>query len=353
MNTTTNQPAGLPVHETLHETGREPVHQPTMKAAVHTRYGAPQVIRVQQAPRPTPAPDEALIRVHTSTVNRTDCGMRSAKPFITRFFAGLRRPKHQVLGSEVAGVIEAVGSAVTEFAVGDRVFGVNAVDYGSNAEYICMRQAAPLATMPANVTFQQAAAATDGAVLAMTYLRRVRLDDSHRILVYGASGAIGSAGVQLAKHYGAHVTAVCDTRTLPAVQALNPDVLIDRNAHDFTTNGETYDFVFDAVGKLSFRRCRRSLTPGGAYLVTDLGFLWQNPWLALFTSRLTRRRKVLFPLPAYTKEKVQFIRQLLASGELRPVIDRSYPLDDIVAATEYVETQQKIGNVVIEVQGEQ
>jgi len=320
-----------------------------MKAAVHTSYGAPEVIHVIDVARPVPVDNEVLIRVHASTVNRTDCGMRSATPFITRLFSGWRRPKHQILGSEVAGIITAVGSSVTQFAVGDQVFGVNMADYGSNAEYVCMRESAALTTMPPGLAFDVAAAASDGAVLALTYLQRVGLHPGQRIVVYGASGSIGSAGVQLAKHFGAHVTAVCSTPDVETVRALGADVVIDYLTDDFTSNGETYDYVFDAVGKHSFRRCRRSLAPGGAYLVTDLGFLWQNPWLALFTSRFTRRRKVLFPLPAYNKEKVVLIEQLLANGEFRPLIDRRYPLDEIVAATKYVETGQKVGNVVITV----
>lgn len=320
-----------------------------MKAAVHTRYGAPDVVRIQQIDVPSPAEDEVLIRVHASTVNRTDCGMRTAKPWITRFFSGWRRPKHQTLGSEFAGVVEGVGSAVTDFAVGDRVFGVSALRYGAHAEYLCIKASAAIAKMPDGIPFDVAAASTDGAILAMTYLRRVDLQPGQRILIYGASGAIGSAGVQLAKHAGAHVTAVCNTPNVEAVRALGPEIVIDYMVDDFTTNGETYDFVFDAVGKHTFRKCRRSLVPGGAYLVTDLGFLWQNPWLALLTSRLKRRRKVLFPLPTYNKERVMYVEGLLGSGAFTPLIDRHYPLDEIVEATKYVETQQKVGNVVITV----
>lgn len=320
-----------------------------MKAAVHTRYGAPDVVRIQQIDVPSPAEDEVLIRVHASTVNRTDCGMRTAKPWITRFFSGWRRPKHQTLGSEFAGVVEGVGSAVTDFAVGDRVFGVSALHYGAHAEYLCIAASAAIAKMPDGIPFDVAAASTDGAILAMTYLRRVDLQPGQRILIYGASGAIGSAGVQLAKHAGAHVTAVCNTPNVEAVRALGPEIVIDYMVDDFTTNGETYDFVFDAVGKHTFRKCRRSLVPGGAYLVTDLGFLWQNPWLALLTSRLKRRRKVLFPLPTYNKERVMYVEGLLGSGAFTPLIDRHYPLDEIVEATKYVETQQKVGNVVITV----
>ena len=273
--------------------------------------------------------------------------MRSAKPWITRFFSGWRGPKNQTLGSEFAGVVEGVGAAVTEFSVGDRVFGVSAVRYGAHAEFMSMKASAAIATMPAGVAFDVAAAATDGATLAMTYLRRVDLHEGQRILIYGASGAIGSAGVQLAKASGAHVTAVCNASNVEAVRALGPDVVIDYQTTDFTATGETYDFVFDAVGKHSFRKCRASLKPGGAYLVTDLGFMWQNPWLALFTSPFKSRRRVLFPLPVYNKEKVEYVKTLLESGAFNPLIDRAYPLDEIVAATKYVETQQKVGNVII------
>ncbi len=318
-----------------------------MKAAVHTRYGAPDVVRIQEIDVPVPDDAEVLIRVHASTVNRTDCGMRTAKPWITRFFSGWRRPKHQTLGSEFSGVVEGVGSAVTDFAIGDRVFGVSALHYGAHAEHMCIKATAAIATMPDGIPFDVAAASTDGAILAMTYLRRVDLQPGQRILIYGASGAIGSAGVQLAKHLDAHVTAVCNTANVDTVRALGPDIVIDYAVDDFTTNGETYDFVFDAVGKHSFRNCRGSLVPGGAYLVTDLGFMWQNPWLALFTSHLKQRRKVLFPLPTYNKERVEYVKGLLESGAFTPLIDRHYPLDHIVEATKYVETQQKVGNVVI------
>lgn len=320
-----------------------------MKAAVHTRYGAPEVVQIKQIDAPIPADDELLIRVHAATVNRTDCGMRTAKPWITRFFSGWRRPKFHTLGSEFAGVVEEVGASVRGFAVSDRVFGVSAQRYGAHAELMPIKASAAFATIPDGIAFEVAAASTDGAILAMTYLQRVELQPGQRILIYGASGSIGSAGVQLAKHAGAHVTAVCNTPNVETVRALGPDIVIDYLVDDFTTNGETYDFVFDAVGKHSFRKCRGSLVPGGAYLVTDLGFLWQNPWLALLTSRLKRHRKVLFPLPRYNKERVEYVKTLLESGAFSPVIDRTYPLDDIVEATKYVETQRKVGNVVIAV----
>jgi NADPH:quinone reductase-like Zn-dependent oxidoreductase len=322
----------------------------TMRAVVYTRYGPPDVLRVSDVPRPTPKDDEVLIRVHATTVNRTDCGFRKAKPFITRLFSGLLRPRKQILGTEVAGEIEAVGAAVTRFDRGDRVFGVNADDFGAHAEFICMREDAPLANLPAGMTFEEGAAVCDGVILALTCLRWADLESGQRILIYGASGSIGTAAVQLAKYFGADVTAVCNTRNVDTVRSLGADAVVDYTQEDFTANGETYDVIFDAVGKTSFRRCRRSLAQGGTYVETDLGFLWQNPILALLTWRFGDKR-VLMPLPRYTQKDVLFLAQLIEAGRYRAVIDRRYPLERVVDATRYVETEQKTGNVVLTVSG--
>ncbi len=319
-----------------------------MRAVVHTTYGPPEVLRLADVDKPVPGPDEVLIKVHAATVNRTDCGFRNAKPFIVRAFSGLRRPKRQILGTEVAGEVEAIGAAVTEFAVGDRVFGVNANWFGTHAEYVCMRENGPLATMPSNVTFEQAAAVCDGVVLALTNLRKARLHEGQRILIYGASGSIGTAAVQLAKHLGAHVTAVCSTDGVELVRSLGADEVIDYTKQDFTATGETYDVVFDAVGKTSFRRCRRLMVERGAFVSTDLGAGWQNPFLGLLTAKLPVR-KVSLPIPTYSKKDVLFVKGLLEAGTYRPVIDRTYPLEQVVEATRYVETQQKKGNVVLTV----
>ncbi len=319
-----------------------------MRAVVHDRYGVPDVLRLADVELPVPKEDEVLVKIHATTVNRTDCGFRSADPFISRFFTGLLRPKRKILGSELAGEVDAVGAAVTEFAVGDHVFGVKG--FGAHAEFICMRESAPLAHMPAGMTFEEAAAVCDGAILALGFLRRADLRKGQKILVYGASGSIGTAGVQLARYFDAHVTAVCNTKNVELVRSLGADEVIDYLQEDFTKNGETYDVIFDAVGKHSFRRCRGSLKPGGMYAVTDLGFLWQNPFLALWTSRIGDR-KVLFPIPRYTKKDVLFLKELIEAGKYRAVIDRCYPLEDVVEATRYVETQQKTGNVVLTIDG--
>ncbi|MGH3129297.1 MAG: NAD(P)-dependent alcohol dehydrogenase [Gaiellaceae bacterium] len=317
-----------------------------MRAVVYDRYGAPDVLRLEEVERPAPNEDEVLVRIHATTVNRTDCGLRSAKPFITRYFTGLRRPKRKTLGMELAGEVEAVGAAVSQFAAGDHVFGVNG--FGAHAEFVCMRESAPLAHMPAGMSFEEAAAVCDGASLALACLRRADLRTGRSILIYGASGSVGTAGVQLAKHFGAHVTAVCNTKNVELVRSLGADEVVDYTQEDFTKSGEIYDVIFDAVGKHSFRRCRRSLKPGGIYLETDLGFLWHVPLLALLTRRIGDKR-VTLPVPNYTKKDVLFLKELIEAGKYRTVIDRCYPLEDVVEATRYVETGQKTGNVVLNV----
>jgi NADPH:quinone reductase-like Zn-dependent oxidoreductase len=316
-----------------------------MRAVVYDRYGPPEVLRLEDVERPVPSEDEILVKVHATTVNRTDCGWRSAKPFLTRYFIGLLRPKRKILGMELAGEVEAVGSSVTEFAVGDRVFGVKG--FGAHAEFTCIRESAPVAHMPAGATFEEAAAVCDGACIALSCLRRAGLLEGQRILVYGASGSIGTAAVQLAKHLGVDVTAVCNTKNVELVQSLGADRLIDYLKEDFTENGETYDVVFDAVGKQTFMRCRRSLKPGGIFIATD-GF--RNLPLALWTSHVGDKRAAL-GMANYTKEDVLLLKELIEAGEYRAVIDRSYPFEDVIEATRYVETGQKTGNVVLTLNG--
>lgn len=320
-----------------------------MKAVVFYRYGGPQVQRIEEVETPVPKDDEVLVKIHATTVTRSDCGIRAAKPFLIRLFFGLRRPKQRILGTELAGEIEAIGAAVSQFAVGDHVFGcTNAFVTGTHAEFICMKETAPLALKPADLTFEQAAAVTDGAVLALMCLNAAHARKGLKILVYGASGAIGTAGVQLAKHFETDVTAVCNTKNVELVRSLGADIVIDYTQEDFTKNGQTYDVIFDAVGKHAFSRCKGSLKPGGAYVATD-GF--RNIFLALWTSRIGDR-KVLFPIPPhYTKKNVLLIKDLIEAGKFRAVIDRTYPLEDVVEATRYVETQQKTGNVVLTVRG--
>ena len=319
-----------------------------MRAVVHDRYGPPDVLRLAEVETPVPKEDEVLVRIHATTVNRSDCGWRAPHPFFSRIFTGLLRPKRPILGSELAGVVEAVGPAVTSFEAGDEVFGVKA---GAHAEYVCARESAALAYKPASMSFEEAAAVCDGAIIALTCLRKAGLREGQSIVVYGASGSIGTAGVQLAKHFGAHITAVCGTKNVELVRSLGADEVVDFTREDFTSNGETYDVVFDAVGKHSFRRCRRSLKRGGVYLETDLGFMWHAPVLALLT-RWIGDKRVTIPIPKYTQEEVVFLKGLIEAGEYRAVIDRVYPLEDVIEATRYVETGQKTGNVVLTVSGD-
>ena len=319
-----------------------------MRAVVYDRYGPPDVLRLEDVERPVPKEDEVRVKIHATTVNRTDCGLRSADPFISRFFTGLRRPKRKILGMELAGEVEAVGAAVTEFEVGDHVFGVKG--FGAHAEFVCIRESDPLAHKPAGMTFEEAAAVCDGASLALACLRKADLRKGRSILIYGASGSVGTAGVQLSKYFDADVTAVCNTKNVELVASLGADRVIDYTQEDFTKNGETYDVIFDAVGKHSFRRCRRSLKPGGFYVETDLGFLWQVPILALVT-RWIGDKRVTLGITRYTKKDVLFLKELIEAGRYRAVIDRCYPLEDVVEATRYVETQQKTGNVVLTING--
>jgi NADPH:quinone reductase-like Zn-dependent oxidoreductase len=317
-----------------------------MRAVVHDRYGPPDVLRLEDVERPVPKDDEVLVKIHATTVNRTDCGLRSAEFFISRFFTGLRRPKRRILGMELAGEVEAVGAAVSEFEAGDEVFGVNG--FGAHAEFVCMRESAPLAHKPAGMTFEEAAAVCDGASLALACLRRADLRKGRSILIYGASGSVGTAAVQLAGYFGADVTAVCNSKNVELVRSLGADEVVDYLHEDFTRNGKTYDVIFDAVGKHSFRRCRGSLKPGGIYAETDLGFLWHVPVLALLTRRIGDKR-VTLGVVRYTKKDVLFLKELIEGGKYRAVIDRRYPLEQAVEATRYVETGEKTGNVVLTV----
>ena len=316
-----------------------------MRAVVCDRYGPAEVLRIENVEQPVPEESEVLVRVHATTVTRSDCGFRAADPFFARVFTGLRRPKRRIVGMELAGVVESVGAAVTEFAVGDEVFGLR---WGANAEYVCVREQGALALKPAGLSFEEAAALSDGSSIAIACLKKADLGPDKRIVVYGATGAIGTACVQLAKASGAHVTAVANTKNLELVRSLGADEVVDYMQEDFTRNGETYDVILDAVGKQSFRRCRRSLEPGGVFITTDLGFMWHVPPLAL-ASRWIGDKRVTLPIPNYAKEDVLRVKELVEAGEYRPVVDRTYRLEDVIEATKYVETGQKTGNVVLTV----
>jgi NADPH:quinone reductase-like Zn-dependent oxidoreductase len=311
-----------------------------MRAVVHDRYGPPAVLRIADVERPLPKEEEVLVKVRATTATRSDAGFRSAEYFVTRFFTGLFRPKRGRVGIEFAGEVEEVGSAVAELTAGDQVFGIGS---GTNAEYVCVREAGVIARMPAGMTFEEAAAVADGGLSAISLLRSAGLEEGQTILVYGASGSIGVGGVQVAKHLGAHVTAICNTKNVELVRSLGADDVIDYERDEFTKNGKTYDVVLDAVGKQSFLRCRRSLKPNGIYITTDPGFLWHDAAIGL----LAKRAKL--GIVRYTKQDLLDLKELIEAGNYRAVIDRTYPLEDVVDAHRYVDTHQKTGNVVLTV----
>ena len=319
-----------------------------MKAAVRTRYGPPEVVRLEEVGKPAAGNDELLIKVRATTVNRTDIGYHAGTPFLIRFFSGLRRPKAAILGTEFAGEAEAVGKDVTGYRLGDRVCGYCEGTFGAHAEYMIIQAEGLIASIPSDWTFEEAAPSTEGSHYALGMLRSAKVRNGHDVLVNGATGAIGSAAVQIAKSLGANVTAVCGTEHMALVESLGADRVIDYQTTDFTKDEQRYDLVLDAVGKSSFRRCRRLLKRRGTYSSSEVGLLWHGPILALITP-LFRGRKLMFVIPRRDPEAVTYLKGLIESGEFKPVVDRLYPLDQIVEAYYYVETGQKIGNVVITV----
>ena len=310
------------------------------------RYGPPEVLRVEEVERPVPGPDEVLVRIHAATVNRNDCAWRRGEPLPQRAVSGLLRPKARILGDEFAGTVSAIGAGVTHFAVGDEVFGVRAYlsdGFGAQAEELSARETSGIAMKPANLTFEQAAAACDAALSALPLLRKAGIGPGSAVLVYGASGAIGSAAVQLARHLGAEVTAYAGARNLDLVRTLGATDAYDYRTHDPAESGRRYDFVLDAVGKLSFVRMRRAMKPRGSFGFSG-GLL--NFAMVPLTAR-SRGRRSIFAVPAFSQPNVAFLADLMASGAFRPVIDRVYPLDQVVEANRYVETERKTGNVVL------
>jgi len=317
-----------------------------MKACINTKYGPPEVVRLTEVDKPVPKDNELLIKIFATTVNRTDCGFRSAEYFISRFFSGLFKPKNKILGNEFAGIIESKGKNVTKFSAGEKVFGYNDKTFGAHAEYMTIAEVAAVTTMPDGFTFEEAAPLTEGSHYALCDIRAAKVKAGQNVLVNGATGAIGSAAVQLLKHFGATVTAVCNTKNVALIKSLGADVVIDYTVQDFTKLNVSFDFVFDAVGKSSFGKCKPLLSKNGIYISTELGKNSENIFLALFTS-LFDGKKVLFPIPTISKADVLFIKELAAKGQFKPVIDRQFKIDEIVEAHKYVETGQKTGNVVI------
>ncbi len=319
-----------------------------MKACVNTRYGPPEVVSVIEVEQPVPKDNEVLIKVIATTVNRTDCGFRSAEYVVSRFFSGLLKPSNSILGNEFAGIIEATGKSVTSLKAGNRVFGYNDSRFGAHAGYMTLAETDMIALMPTNVTFEEAAPITEGAHYALCNIRAAKVTAGQQVMVYGATGAIGSAAVQLLKYFGARVTAVCATPQVDLVKSLGADNVIDYTREDYTQTNLQFHLVLDAVGKSSFGKCKPLLHKKGIYISTELGKHGENIWLAL-TTPLLGSKKVMFPIPSIKKDDLLLLQQLVETGHYKPVIDRQYNLQDIVAAYHYVESGQKIGNVVINV----
>ncbi len=321
-----------------------------MKAAIYTKYGPPEVVSVVEIDNPQPGSKEVLIKIHACTVNRTDSGFRSAEYFVSRFWSGLFKPRTKVLGNEFAGEIAAVGGEVTRFRIGDRVFGYDDSRFGAHAEYKVIAESGTLYAMPEHLACHDVVPSTEGAHYALSNIRAAKVKAGDHVLVNGATGAIGSAAVQLLRYFGAHVTAVCATPHIELVKQLGAEVVIDYLTDDFTRTDRKFDFIFDAVGKSTFGRCRPLLKKKGIYVSTELGKNGENIPLALITP-IFGGRKVIFPIPKFSIDDMRFLQELVSSGDFKPVIDRYFPLDQIVAAYRYVETGQKIGNVVIKLIG--
>jgi NADPH:quinone reductase-like Zn-dependent oxidoreductase len=325
-----------------------------MKAFIYTNYGSPDVLQFKEVGQPVPKDDELLIKVRATTVNRTDCANLTAKPFIMQFSLGLFKPRNPILGTEFSGDVIAIGKEVTNFKVGDRVFGFDDGVLSSYAEYFVISQDKGIATMPENISYEEAAASTEGAHYAYNFINKVDLKPGDKVLVNGASGGIGSATVQLLKHYGAEITGVCNTKNVDLIKSLGAGRVIDYTKEDFTQDTEKYEFVFDSVGKSSFGKCKRLLKPGGAYISSELGYMIQNLFFSLITAMLgslpgQSGKKVKFPYPPDIKRSVLLIKDLIKKGEFKAVIDRKHPFEEIPEAFRYVLKGQKTGNVVINV----
>lgn len=319
-----------------------------MKAIIYTKYGPAELVELKEVAKPVPKDKEVLIKVYASTVNRTDAGFRSAQYFISRFWTGLFRPKYQILGNEFAGIIEEIGQQVIAFKIGDKVFGYNDKTCGGHGEFLTIAETEAITFLPENLSFSEAAPIAEGAHYALNDIRAAKIKSGQEVLVYGATGAIGSAAVQLLKHFGTKVTAVCNTKNTALVRSLGADTVIDYQTQDFTKTENKFHFIFDAVGKSSFKQCKPLLTEKGIYISTELGKHAENIFFALSTA-IFDGKKVLFPIPTMDKNDLIFLKELVEKGEYRPVIDRQYKFEEIIEAYQYVESGQKTGNVLLQI----
>ncbi|MEB8330206.1 NAD(P)-dependent alcohol dehydrogenase [Flavobacteriaceae bacterium KMM 6897] len=318
-----------------------------MKASIRRKYGSSNLIKIENIEKPVPKDNELLIKVHATTVNRTDCAILTAQPFIMRFVLGLIRPRKIILGTDFAGEVVSIGKNVKSFKVKDEVFGFNDTGLESQSEYITSAEE-NLFPIPENINFKQAAASLEGAHYAYTFVHKVNIKSGQRILINGATGGIGSALLQFIKQYNVKTTATCNTENIKLITSLGADKIYDYTKEDFTYDTEKYDFIFDAVGKSTFGKCKPLLKDKGIYISSELGPYSQNLFYAISTS-ISNNKKVIFPLPYSTQHTIPYIMELLKNEKFRPIIDREYLLEDISKAYEYVLKGEKIGNVIINV----
>ncbi len=321
-----------------------------MKAIVYTKYGPPDVLQLKEVAKPTPKDNEVLIKIHAASVTPVDCSFRSADLFISRFFTGILKPKKTILGTELAGEIEAVGKDVKLFKKGDQVFAATDTSFGAHAEYKCLAEDGALALKPTNMTYDEVTPVPYGGLTALPFLRdKANIQSGQKVLINGASGSVGTFAVQLAKHFGTEVTGVCSTPNVELVKSLGADKVIDYTKEDFTKNGQTYDIIFDTVGKSSFSRCKGSLTKKGVYLLTTFSLAIFPQ--ALWTSKIGSKKAMFMATGLRPhREKIKdllFLKELIEAGKIKSVIDRRYPLEETAEAHRHVETGRKKGNVVI------
>jgi NADPH:quinone reductase-like Zn-dependent oxidoreductase len=317
-----------------------------MKAILVEEYGGPEVLQLKEIDKPECGSNQVLVKVRASTVNRTDCAILRAKPAIMRLIHGLGKPNEPIPGTDFSGKIEAVGNDVQSFKPGDKVFGFDDAGLASKAEYLVLEDDDNFSIMPEGISYAEAAASIEGAHYAYNFLNKVKLEEGDDVIVNGASGAIGSALVQLLSYEGANVTAVCNTKNLDLISSLGASRVIDYTKEDFTQIEENFDYVFDAVGKSTFLKCRPLLNQYGIYISSELGPYNQNPFLAIITTFFSGK-KVKFPFPYDVNRSIDHVKKLFTEGKYKPVIDRTYPLEEISEAYRYVETGEKTGNVVI------
>lgn len=320
-----------------------------MKAAILTGYGPPDVLQLREIAKPIPKDNEVLIKVHAATVTAGDCEIRSLKFPIwlsipIRLMLSSRKPENRILGQELSGEIEAVGKDVTSFKKGDQIFAAAGLHFGGYAEYVCLPSAGVMAIKPANMTYDEATAVPTGGIEALHFLRQATIQQGEQVLIYGSGGGIGTISVQLAKHFGATVTAVDSTGKLDMLRSIGADHVIDYTQEDFTKNHNSYDVILDVVGKSSFSKSIQALRENGRYLIANphLSYMIQGLWLSRRSSK-----KVIIGPANQTIEDLIVLKELIEAGKIKTVIDRRYPLEQIVEAHRYVDSGQKAGNVVI------